>query len=285
MRYVLTLSIIWLCSQHAYAQADSAAAGKKTTFTIGAVYTNNASYYGQKAEETMPYVAASAALRFGSGIYFTGTAFRLLNDSGRVVSASSAGAGIAFNLSKKLTADLGYNYTFYPSNSPFLQAASPHSANASLQYEYFLTSGLQLDYNFGKEQDAFLTFSTEKLISLGSLAKGKDLVTLTPAIEITGGSQRFYQTYVTEKRYRDSILGLPVPPIFNVPGTGTETTTTTSSATRFSMLSYNLRVPLAYNRAHYMIEAAYQLSVLDRNAQTGGGTANSFFSCSIYYQF
>lgn len=269
----------------AYAQTDSAqATGKKTTFTLGAVYSNNASYYGQKAEEKMPYVATAAALRFGSGIYFSGMAYRLLNDSGTLVSAGSVGAGIAFNLSKKLVADLGYTYTFYPANSPFLQAASPHSASASLQYEYWMTTGLNVDYNFGKEQDAFVTLSTEKQISLGSLAKGKDLITLTPSVEVTGGTQRFYQTYVTEKRFRDSLLGVPLPPVFDIPGTGTETTTT-STSTKFNILSYNLRVPLAYNRAHYMIEVAYQLSVLDKNAEIGGGTANSFFSCSFYYQF
>ncbi|WP_157986468.1 hypothetical protein [Chitinophaga alhagiae] len=283
MRYVLILLMLWACTVSAYAQTDSAqASGNKTTFTLGAVYANNANYYGQKAEEKMPYVAASAALRFRSGIYFTGVAYRLLNDSGAVVSAGSAGAGIAFNLSKKLVADLSYNYTFYPAHSPFLQAASPHSAGASLQYEYWMTTGLNLDYNFGKQQDAFVTLSTEKMISLFSLAKGKDLVTLTPAIDVTAGTQHFYETYITEKRWRDSLLGVPLPPVLNLPGS---TETATRETSRFSMLSYNLRVPLAYNRAHYMIEAAYQLSVLDKNAESAGGTANSFFNLSVYYQF
>lgn len=283
MRYVLTLSMLWACTIPAYAQTDSAQASEnKTTFTLGAIYANNANYYGQKAEEKMPYVAASAALRFRSGIYFTGAAYRLLKDSGSVVSAGSAGAGIAFNLSKKLVADLSYSYTFYPSNSPFLQAASPHSAGASLQYEYWMTTGLNLDYNFGKQQDAFVTLSTEKMISLFSLAKGKDLVTLTPSVDVTAGTQHFYETYITEKRWRDSLLGVPLPPVLNLPG---DTETATREASRFGMLSYNLRVPLAYNRTHYMIEAAYQLSVLDKNAEAGGGTTNSFFTFSFYYQF
>ncbi|MCK7553666.1 hypothetical protein MKQ70_01075 [Chitinophaga sedimenti] len=55
--------------------------------------------------------------------------------------------------------------------------------------------------------------------------------------------------------------------------------------TSFDIISYNFRVPLAYNRQHMMLEAAYQLSVLGQKAQTGAGTANSFFSFSFYYQF
>ncbi len=283
MRYILISSILWLSSTTARAQTDSVQTEKKkTTFTIGATYASNASYYGQKAAEPMPYVALSGSIRFPAGIYFTGTGLRLLNDSGSVVSASAAGAGIAFNLGKKVTADLSYSHTFYPSNSPFLQAANPDNASATLSYEYWMTTGINVDYAFGKQQDAFVTLSTEKQIHLGSFAKGKDLVTLTPTLEVTGGTQHFYETYVKGKRFRDSVLGLPLPLPPGLPGTGT---TTTRSNTSFDLLSWNFKVPLAYNRAHYMIEASYQLSLLSEKARTGAGDVNSFFNFSIYYQF
>lgn len=284
-KYILTFFVACTCSMQAFSQTDSTAeSDKKVTLTVGATYANNVSYYGQKAAESMPYIAASASLRLPFGLYFTGTGYRLLNDSGRVVSASAAGIGFAFNLTKKLTADLSYSHTFFPDNSPFLQAANPDNASASLKYEYWMTTGVNADYHFGKQQDIFVTLSTEKQITLGSLFKDKDLVTLTPLIEITGGTQRFYQTYISQKLLRDSLLGLPLPGIGGL--TGTESgSTTTSTTTQFNLLSYNLRVPLAYNRAHYMIEAAYQLSVLGPKAETGGGKLNSFFNFSVYYQF
>ena len=268
----------------AFSQTDSTAEhDKKVTLTVGATYANNVSYYGQKAEESMPYIAASASLRLPFGLYFTGTGYRLLNDSGRVVSASAAGIGFAFNITKKLTADLSYSHTFFPDNSPFLQAANPDNASAALKYEYWMTTGVNADYHFGKQQDVFVTLSTEKQITLGSLFSGKDLITLTPLIEVTGGTQRFYQTYIIQNLLRDSLLGLPLPGIGGLGGTESESTTSTT--TQFNLLSYNLRVPLAYNRAHYMIEAAYQLSVLGPKAETGGGKLNSFFNFSVYYQF
>ena len=59
-------------------------------------------------------------------------------------------------------------------------------------------------------------------------------------------------------------------------------------------MSYNFKIPLAYNRAHYSIEAAYQLSVLDNKivdeyrkyaeyADFKG--AQSFFTLSFNYYF
>jgi hypothetical protein len=286
MRYALILPVFWLCHSSAQAQTDTArtqadstqADNKKVTLTLGALYSNNANYYGQTAAAPMPYMAASATLQFRSGIYFSGIGYRLLNDSGAAVSATSAGVGIAFKIGKKLAADLSYSHTFFPSNSPFLQAANTDNAAASLKYHYWMTTGVNVDYAFGKQQDVFVTLSTEKAIQLGSIFKGKDLITLTPSAEAVGGTQHFYQTYIQEKQ----LLGLPLPVLPGIPGTSE---TITKEATSFDLLSYSLQVPLAYNRAHYMIEVAYQLSVLSDKALSGAGDINSFFNCSFYYQF
>lgn len=282
MKYVIALSILGLWSQYAFAQEDSTEK-KKVTFTVGATYANDASYYGQRAEESMPYVAASATFRLPFGLYVSGLGYRLLNDSGRVVSASAVSAGFSFNISKKLTADLSYSHTFYPEHSPFLQAASPDMASASLSYEYWMTTGVNVDYAFGKEQDIFVTLSTEKFINLGHLFSEKDFVSLTPSVEIVGGTQHFYETYVAEKRLRDSLLGiLPLPlPV----GQDDEPATTTTTSTSFDLLSYNLRIPLAYNRANYLVEAACQFSVPGKQAQAGAGRLNTFLNFSFYYQF
>jgi len=287
-KYFLTLLMAWLFSMPAFSQTDTTTADtkKKVTLTIGATYSNDVSYYGQKAEEKMPYIAASASLRLPFGLYFTGTGYRLLNDSGSVVSASSAGIGFEFKLSKKLVADLNFSHTFFPAYSPFLQAANPDNAGVSLKYEYWMTTGINADYHFGKQQDVFVTLSTEKQISLGSIFKGKDLITLTPQVEVTGGTQRFYQTYTREKLLRDSLLRIiPLLGIGGLNPASTESESTTTTVSQFNLLSYNLRVPLAYNRSHYLVEAAYQLSVLGARAETGGGKVNSFFNFSVYYQF
>ena len=68
-------------------------------------------------------------------------------------------------------------------------------------------------------------------------------------------------------------------------GTTTVTTTTTTERSAFNLLSYNFRLPIAYNRSSYLVEAAYQLSLLSKHAETDANTTNSFVTLSFYYQF
>lgn len=282
MKLYITIIFLTVCSLcHAQQDSTDSSETPRSTFTIGASYANNASYYGQKALEKTPYVAAVASYRHKSGLYATAMAYRLLHDSQTVASASSLGAGFAFNLSKRLSADISYSHTFYPSHSPFLQAANADNASLGLTYTNWLNFTLTGDYAFGKTNDVFVTAGIGKMISLGSFSE-KDLVTINPVIDVTAGTQRFYETYIEEKNFRDSLLGL-IGPILGQPDP--TPTTTTKTTTSFDLLSYNLKVPLAYNRAHYMLELAYQLSVLGKKAQTGSGQVNSFVTASFYYQF
>ena len=262
-------------------QAETSAA--KSTLTLGLSYSNNASYYGQRAIDNMPYVLAMASWRHHSGFYLTGAGYKLLKDSGGVVSASSLGAGVSFKPGKNVTADVSYSHTFYPAGSPFLQAANANNASASLSIEKWLTTTANVDYAFGKTQDVFASISTSKFISLGSLFKSGDLVSITPSAEVVGGTRHFYQTYITEKRLRDSLAGIPLSPLLG--DAGGETVTTTKSKTSFDLVSYNFKLPLAYNRAAYQVEIAYQLSVLSTKAAYVSQKTNSFFSAAFYYQF
>src|SRR5580698_906080 len=65
----------------------------KSTLTAGVTTCNNADYYGQVALEKLPYIAAAATYRLKWGVYFTGMAYKLLNDSQGFVSATNIGAG------------------------------------------------------------------------------------------------------------------------------------------------------------------------------------------------
>ncbi|SFE07987.1 hypothetical protein SAMN05518672_104403 [Chitinophaga sp. CF118] len=288
MKQIFSLLSILFFSVVCQAQTDStlqkdSVTSKKSTFTVGLSYANNANYYGMKSEEKMAYAATVASYQHRSGFSLNGMAYRLLNDSAHFVSAYTLGAGYSFKLSKRLSVDLSYNYTFYPKLSPFLQAANPHMASISLSHNSWLTTSLGVDYAFGKTDDFFTTLGISKQINLFSLS-AKDVVTLTPLIDVTGGTQRFYKYYITEKNLRDSILGILIPPVLGG-GTSGSSSTTAQSVTSFDLLSYNLKLPLAYNRASYMVEFATQLSLLGQKAQSDPGKLNSFFTASFYYQF
>lgn len=276
-----------ISSGYCFGQADSTGEATssipaKSTITLGSVYANNASYYGQMAKENTPYVAVAANYQLKSGIYFTAQSYKLLNENTSTVSAVSLGAGVGFNLSKNLSADLSYSHSFYPEYSPLLQAANLDNASIALSYDGWIKPTLTGDYAFGKTSDAFVTGAISKAINLFSIGN-KDIVTITPSADIVAGTQHFYQTYVTKKKLRDSLLGIfPVPPFGNPPA---DNNTNTVETTDFNILSYNFKFPLAYNRPHYLVEAAYQLSLLSNDVEASPGKVNSFLTFSFYYQF
>lgn len=297
MKHLLIITILVLLGIAGLAQTEQEVAAtdstppEKSTFTIGAQYATNASYYGQKAIEKTPYVALVASYNHRSGFYVNSMAYRLLNDSAKLASAYAAGAGFTFRLSESLEADIGYTYTFFPKLSPFLQAANPHTASATLTLEKWITAAAAFDFTFGKTNDIFVTPAISKQIRLIGI-DSNSMILFTPEINVTAGTQRFFEYYQEDKKVRDSILGkalgrlpvnLPLPGNPNRPNN--EANTTIKSSTSFDLLSYNLKLPVVYYRPHCLFELSCLFSLLGQRVETNPGKLNTFFTASFYYQF
>lgn len=289
MKLFLSMAFAWIITCQCKAQSDSTnnkstdSDKKKSTLTLGIVYCANADYYGQSAKERLPYAALAASYRHKSGLYFTGLAYKLLSDTGRsIASAENLGVGMEFKITKNLSSDISYSHTFYPSLSPFLQAGNPDNASISLSYDTWVKPSISVDYAFGETTDIFSTAGVSKQITIGSISK-KDAVSITPAFTVVAGTQHFYQTYITQKKLADSLLGIILPPLTGGQEPGSSNFTKT--ITTFNILSYNLKMPLDYSRANYMIEASCQFSMQSNNSEAAPGKLNSFISFSFYYQF
>lgn len=283
MKRIFLFFIIAMNCGFCFAQENSGdSTSPKSTLTLAAIYSNNVNYYGQRPEEQTPYIAIAADYRLVSGIYFSAQSYKLLNDNTTRVSAAALGVGVSFNLSKDLTTDISYSHSFYPEHSPLLQAANNDNASISVSYDGWVKPTITGNYAFGKTNDVFVTGGLSKAINLFSISN-KDIVAITPSADIVAGSQHFIQTYITEKKIRDSLVGIITGPIFGNPPSEYESNTVSYS--RFDILSYNFKLPLAYYRTHYVVEAAAQVSVLSNQAQSGPGKVNSFFTLSFYYQF
>ncbi len=289
MRYLIFILTMLPGSFACFAQADSTATTpadsipkKKNTLTLAAVYANNASYFGQRAEETTAYAALAVNYQFKSGFYLAGLAYKLLNDKTPGISAANLGAGITWKFNKKLSGDIRYTHSFYPELSPLIQAVNTENINLGLRHNSWLETTLSGDYAFGETNDIFATGGIAKDIDLFSIGK-KDLVSIKPFISVVGGTQRFYQTYITEQKLRDSLLGIITVPIFGTSPGGADTASL--SASSFDLISYNFELPISYSRAHYVVEASYQLALLSNKSQSRPGKLNSFFTLSFYYQF
>lgn len=287
MKQILIFIALIISVRATRAQTDSIAVDSTTnnysTLTLGASIVNNADYYGQKSAEKMPYAAIVASYKHKSGLFINALSYRLLNKgSNSFVSAYGAGAGFAFNMSNKWSAELGYNYTWFPQHSAFLQAANPHAMSLSIEHEGWLTTTLEGNYNFGQTNDVFAIISLSKALQVFDLGKNH-LIFFTPKADITAGTQKFYSYYLKEKTLRDSIADILDPILGN--GGGSTSDTLTRVGSRFDVLSYNLTLPLSYQHGNYLFELSTQLSLLGKQTQSKPGQVNSFFSASFYYQF
>ncbi len=289
MKYFI-LVIAVLVSSNCFAQTDSVTTipadsipKAKNTLTLAAVYANDASYFGQRAAETTPYAALAATYQLKSGFYLTGLAYKILTENNPDISAANIGAGISWKFNKKLNGDLRYTHSFYPTLSPLIQSVNTENISLGLKHNSWLETSISGDYAFGQTNDVFVTGGLAKDINLFSIGK-KDVVSIKPFVNVVGGTQRFYKTYVTEQKFRDSVLGVLPIPIFGNPPPPATPSETTVAASSFDLISYNFELPISYSRANYMIEAASQLSVLGKKSQSRPGKVNSFFTLSFYYQ-
>lgn len=276
----ITLILSLVMAGSIFASSDTTILKSNNTLTLAAIYGNNANYYGQTAAERLPYVLTNASLQLKSGFYLSAGAYKLLNAGGSAISELDLSAGFTADLSKDLSGSLGYTRSFFAQNSPLLQAANENTLSASLAYDWFLKSSLSSYYAFGTQQDVFVSFSNSKAMNLGSLFDDKDFISLEPGFELVGGTLHYLEEYMVRKEKRDWLLGNPL-----FPGNSNQYTTQTRDASSFDMLTYNMNVLLGYNRGNYLIETAYQLSVLGKNVSEGTQKPRSFFNLSFYYQF
>lgn len=278
-RGLISLLLALLMAGKSYAQVDSSRV-KNATLTLAAIYGNNADYYGQTAEERLPYFLTNASLRLKSGLYFSAGSYKLLNTGSSGISAVDLSAGFETDITKNLSGSVSYTRSFYAQNSPLLQASNENALSASLGYDFnFLNTSLSTSYAFGTQQDLFMSFNASKSIDLGSLFSDKDFISLEPGIELVGGTLHYLEEYIV-RRERQFLP--PLNPRF--PDREQEYTMT-RDASSFDMLSYSTNLALGYNRSNYLVEAAWQLSALGKNVSETRRKPRSFFNLSFYYQF
>ena len=280
MRFCLIILVLLLFDQGSFAQQDTS----KATFTVAAIYNSNISYYGQVTTEKYPYVLINATYRLPSGLYLSGGGYKLIN-YGSGISETDLGVGYDHEFNSKLSAGIAYTHSFFPANSPLLQASNNNNINASTTYQWpWLRTELNIDFAFGKQKDLFMSMATLKEIELGTLFNDNHLISINPAIEITAGTTRFYQTYIIEKSKRQHPNGNgksgSAPGIAN----GGKTEIVENSTSKFELLSYNFKLPLNWSTGNFLAEASYQFSLLGIRKEENVKRQQSFFGLAIYYQ-
>lgn len=263
-----------------FGQSDTLSVKKENTLTLSSLVSSNANYYGQTAAEALPFTYVDVKLRTSWGWYISGGGYQLLKEN-NFPSELHLSSGFEFNLGPKADFEVGYTRSFYSKASPLLQASNPNSLSSTIGVDHLFRTQLTGDYNFGQSEDIFISLENSKNILLAQLGT-KNTFYLKPGISIVAGTQRFYTTYIEERKQwmggLNNILPLPVQE-----NNETQTTETTTASTDFSLLSYNFNLPLIYYRGKGAIMLSYQLSVLS-NKTAQGSSPNSFFSLGYFYQ-
>ncbi|MCH5716137.1 hypothetical protein [Niabella hibiscisoli] len=145
-------------------------------------------------------------------------------------------------------------------------------ASLTFNYEHVLNTSISVDYSFGKQQDFFVSLSNSKEFRLNT-DRDRHIFASTPQVTIVAGTQQFYETYLVERKNNGKGKGAP------------PSREESRSYDQFGVLSYNFKLPLSYNRASYLVEAAYQLSLLGNNASERAGRTNSFLLWGFIINF
>ena len=258
-------------------QSDTLSSEKRNTLTLSSIVSSNANYYGQTAAEALPFAYVDLKLRTSWGWYISGGGYHLLKEN-NFPSELHLSSGFEFDLGPKADFEIGYTRSFYAKASPLLQASNPNSLSSTIGIDHLFRTELTADYNFGHSEDIFISVDNSKNILLGQWGE-KNTFYLKPGISIVAGTQRFYTTYIEErKQWMELDKILPIPE-----NNQKQTTETTTVSTDFSLLSYNFNLPLIYYRGKGAVMLSYQLSVLsDKSVQSK--RSNSFFSLGYFYQ-
>lgn len=282
MKFYITLLLLFPLAVAAVAQQparDSLKVKDKPTLTLATIYSSNTNYYGQTGVERLPYILAYGGLAFNSGFFISATGYKILNVDG-ASSGADLTAGFDFNLSRKLSAGISYTRSFFPDSSFFLQSENLNMFSGKLGYDFdWLTAGLNADYNPGQERALYLSFDVKKSIELIAFNQS-DYISIEPGFEVISSTQQITSSEEIPPSNENKGIG-----IIKLPGRGFNQSPEyrTVKSTSFGILSYNLKLPVAYSTGKFMVEAGYQASVISRETETSFKNPRSFFSLGLYY--
>lgn len=265
--------------------ADTDTTSKKQSASIGVSYGSDASFFGRTNQTKYPFYTTDFIYNTKFGLFVYGSAWKVVN-SAPVIDETDLGIGYSYHPTKKFQGSISYTKFLFDKNTQILKSASSNDINFNNSYNWkILKTGVIMDYLFGKSDDFFVTLSNSHYFeSSFGVFDNKDYLTFTPAFNIILGTQNFVQRFSKDHDFfhdADNNASPAAPPPPPPPNEDDY-----SKANRsFNILDYNIKIPIAYNRPHYTIEASYKYSI-PVNVQGYLTTRNqSFFNLTFYYVF
>lgn len=252
---------------------------KKASVSAGVSYGSDVQFFGRTGPIKYPYVSADAIYNTKNGFFLYTYGLKVLGYN-PMFDEIDLGGGYLYHYTKNFTGTFSYTHFFFNRDAAqVIKSASSNDFNwkNSLDLKFVKFNAIT-DYLFGNEDDIFLTLNaTKHFESKFSIFDDKDYLSIDPTVSTILGTQNFVQRYATNHAYRFDVDNIfvddPSAPHF------------ASDNSKFNMLNYSIKIPVAYNRPHYTFEFAYKYSIPVNVEGLLKNHHESFYYLTFFYVF
>ena len=212
--YLLATAFFLFCANQIFAQVNPADKADKTdktdkddkesSFKFGLSYMSNNVIMGRADTIKTPMIMPDIKYTFSNGIYLSGSIIYIPNRITGKLDEGNLTAGYDFDITDDLSAETSFSKLFYNKSSTQIGSSINSTINASLDYDIagVVTPTVGADYNFvskGFKNDIFVNAGLSHDFINTGIINGDDFLVISPSVEVNGGTQNFYDAYLTQK--------------------------------------------------------------------------------------
>ena len=224
--------------QYGYTQEKKEEAAASNSYgKLSLSYLNNAVYNGRKDSLATPYITPTIGYYDKSGFYVSGALSYLSSAKESRIDLFSLDIGYDISITNQLSSNFYGNKSFYNQSSTAVKSDIKGSLGAAFNYDL---SVIQLNL----ASEAVFSQKTDLSLNLGmghAFNSGVEdhLFSINPSININWSTLNFYEGFTSRKVSKK--IGQTIANVASA------TATTTVDKNRFTLLDYELSVPLSYD--------------------------------------
>ncbi|WDF75914.1 hypothetical protein PQ469_18660 [Mucilaginibacter sp. KACC 22773] len=279
---LLVTTFLLFCANGIFAQgkpADKVDETKKSekegSFKFGLSYLSNNVVMGRADTIKTPMLITDIKYSFSNGLYLSGSITYIPN---RIVDKLDEGnltAGYDFDITDDLSAETSFSKLFYNKNSTQIGSSINSTINASLDYNIvgIVTPTIGTGYNFvskGFKNDVFVNAGLSHDFITTGIVNGNDFLVISPLAEMNGGTQNFYDAYLTQKKYKLAS------------NTSKALAKQEAMLSKFNLLDYEFSVPMAYKTGVFILHASPSYAI-SQNKLPANITGSMINKPGIFY--
>jgi len=255
--------------------ADTDTIIRKQSVSVGINYGSDALFFGRTSPVKYPFVTGDVIYNTKQGFFAYSSILKVLGYA--PVDEVDVGGGYFYKFSKQFSGAVSYTRFIFNKQAKVIKSASSNDINLKNSYDWkFLKTSVIADYLFGKSNDFFVTVTNSKYIETSwSIFDDQDYLSFNPSFNFITGTQNFVQRYSVDHRFKQEIDNIYV---YDDPNSARYNR-------KFKMLNYSFKVPIAYNRPHYTLEASWRYSIPVNVEGVLENHKESFFNLTFFYLF